>query len=135
MKVYVHLCNGYFIRSSMYIYETGTSNEGLCTFMKRVLHMKVYVHLWNGYFIWRSMYIYVTGTSYEGLCTFMKQVLRMKVYVHLWNGYFVWRSMYICDNISLNYSSNEKSSENICKANQNTHFTFSNNFSNMVSFF
>ena len=36
--------------------------------------------------------------------------------------------MYFYDNISINYSSNKKISENICRENQNTHFIFSNNF-------
>jgi hypothetical protein len=38
------------------------------------------------------------------------------------NGYFTWRPIYIYDNISLNYFWNDKSSDKICRGNQNTHF-------------
>ena len=42
------------------------------------------------------------------------------------NGYFVWRPMYIYDSISLLIMRNV--SDEICRANQNTHFTFNSFF-------
>ena len=44
------------------------------------------------------------------------------------NRHFTWRPEYICDNISLNYSENEKYFRESCRENQNTHFVFGNFF-------
>jgi len=45
------------------------------------------------------------------------------------NGYFTWRQMYIFDHISLILLNVRNISCKICRENQNTHFTFSNFFS------
>jgi hypothetical protein len=50
------------------------------------------------------------------------------------NGYFSCRPKDIYDNISGNYSYNEKYFRPIYRENQNTHFIFSNRFSNIVPF-
>ena len=65
------------------------------------------------------------------LSIFRKSVEKIKVSLksHMNNGYFTWRPIYTYDHISILLRM-RNFSEICCRKNQNTHFRFSNSFSN-----